>query len=147
MVVLDRLFSFGRQKKWSLVALNRWPSYTVKIVREFAGADSALVVSDEWSSDRGDRLSRFDSNLLCLMEKWVQIFKCKISHSSTKSLVPTLHKFTIQNFDLFFPFLEKTLCTYWLVNIWGGWKNIVPPESRIAFCRLFIVRVKTVCYE
>ena len=117
------------------------------IVRKFAGADSALVISDEWSSDRGDRLRRFDCNFICLMEKWVQIFKCKISHSSTKSLVPTLHKFTIQNFDLFFPFLEKTLCTYWLVNIWRGWKNIVPPETRIAFCRLFIVPVKTVCYE
>ena len=89
------------------------------------------------------------------MEKWVQFFKCIISHSSTKSLVPPLRKFTIQNLDLFFSklrlifslFWEKTLCTYWLVNIWRGWKKIVPSESRIAFCQLFIVRVKKVCYE
>ena len=42
--------SFGRQKKWLLVALDRWSSYTVTIVLEFAGADSALVVLDECSS-------------------------------------------------------------------------------------------------
>ena len=83
-----------------------------------------------------------------MMEKWVQIFKCIISHSSTKSLVPPLHKFTIRNLRLIFSlFWEKTLCTYWLVNIWRGWKKIVPSESRIAFCQLFIVRVKKVCYE
>ena len=28
-----------------------------------------------------------------------------------------------------------------------GWKKIVPSESRIAFCWLFIVQVKKVCYE
>ena len=64
MVVVDGFFSFRRQKKWSLVALNRWSSYTVTIVRGFAGADSALVVLDEWSSYRGGRLSRFDCNAL-----------------------------------------------------------------------------------
>ena len=39
-------FSFGRQKKWSLAALDRWFSCTVTIVREFAWMDSALVVLD-----------------------------------------------------------------------------------------------------
>ena len=47
-------FSFRRQKKWLLVALGRWSSWT------FAWADSALVVLDEWSSYRGGRLNRFD---------------------------------------------------------------------------------------
>ena len=42
------------------------------------------------------------------MEKLVQILKCIISHSSTKSLVPALHKFTIGNLDLIlFPFFGK----------------------------------------
>ena len=43
-----------------MVALDRWSSYTVTIVWEFAWADSALVVLDEWSSYRGGRLNRFD---------------------------------------------------------------------------------------
>ena len=53
-------FSFWRQKKWSLVALDRWLSYTVTIAWELAWADSTLAVFDEWSSYRGGRLSRFD---------------------------------------------------------------------------------------
>ena len=32
-------FSLGRQKKWLLVMLHRWWSYTVKIVWEFTWAD------------------------------------------------------------------------------------------------------------
>ena len=58
-------FSFGGQKKWSLVALDRWSSYTVTIVWELAWADSALVVLDKWLSCRGGRLSKFDCNSLC----------------------------------------------------------------------------------
>ena len=56
-------FSFGKQKKWLLVALDRWSSYTVTIVWEFAWADSALVVVDEWSSYRGGCLSRFNCDI------------------------------------------------------------------------------------
>ena len=52
-------FHFGRQKKWLLVMLDRWSSYTVTIIWEFAWADSALVILDEWSSYRGGHLSRF----------------------------------------------------------------------------------------
>ena len=48
MVVLDGQFLFWRRKKWSLVALDRWLSYTVTIVREFAWADSELVVLQWW---------------------------------------------------------------------------------------------------
>ena len=44
MVVLDSFFSFGRQKKWLLVVIDRWSSYTITIVWEFAWADSAVVV-------------------------------------------------------------------------------------------------------
>ena len=47
VVDLDRLFSCWRQKKWSLITLDRWSSYTVTIVWEFAWADSVLVVLDE----------------------------------------------------------------------------------------------------
>ena len=87
--LLDKVFSgcfrqaffhLGDQKKCSLIAFNRWSSYTVTIVREFAGADSALVVLDEWSSYRGGRLNKFDcnvfkliqNNFICLMEKYVR---------------------------------------------------------------------------
>ena len=79
------------------------------------------------------------------MEKWVQIFKCIISHSSVKSLVPPLHKFTIRNLDLFFPIFGKNavyLLTCQYLERMG--KKIVPSESRITFCRLFIIRVKKV---
>ena len=57
-------FSFGRPEKWSLVALYRWLSYTVTIVREFAWSDSELVVLDKWLSYSGGRLNRFDCNAL-----------------------------------------------------------------------------------
>ena len=52
-------FSFGRQKKWLLVALGRWSSYTVTVVWEFAWADSASVILYEWMSYRGGCLNRF----------------------------------------------------------------------------------------
>ena len=52
--------SFGVQKKWSLVALDRWLSYTVTIVWELVWVDSAPVILDEWSSYRGGCLYRFD---------------------------------------------------------------------------------------
>ena len=45
--------SFGRQKKWSLIALKGWSTYTVTTVWEIAWADSVLVVLDECSSYRG----------------------------------------------------------------------------------------------
>ena len=65
MVVLDRFFfSFGDKKKWSLVALDRWLSYTVTVVWEIAWVDSALIALDEWSSYRGGRLNRFDCTKL-----------------------------------------------------------------------------------
>ena len=40
--------------------LNRWLSYTVSIVLEFAWAVSGLVVLDKWLSYRSGRLNRFD---------------------------------------------------------------------------------------
>ena len=53
-------FSSGGQKEWSLVALDRWSSYTVTTVWKFAWAYSALIDLDEWSSYRGGRLNRLD---------------------------------------------------------------------------------------
>ena len=88
------------------------------------------------------------------MEKSVQIFKCIISHSSTKFLVPPLHKFTIRNLDLIiFLFGGKlnllNIAVYLLTSQYFGRmeKRFFSSESRIAFCQLFIVRVKMVCYE
>ena len=40
-------FSFARQKKWSLVVLDRWLSDTVTIVLEFTWADSALAILEQ----------------------------------------------------------------------------------------------------
>ena len=60
MCVRQGFFSFGKQKKWSLVTLDRWLSYTVTTVWELAWAYSALVVLDELSSYRGGCLNRFD---------------------------------------------------------------------------------------
>ena len=51
--------------------------------------------TQHWLFYRSGYLNRFDCNAL--------MFKCIISHSSTKSLVPLLHKFTIWKLDLFFP--------------------------------------------
>ena len=39
--------------------LDRWLSYIVMIVWEFAWADPAQVVLDEWLCCRGGRLNRF----------------------------------------------------------------------------------------
>ena len=68
---LDKVFSGSRQvffvwetKKWSLVDLDRWSSYTVTIVWQFGWPDSALVVLDKWPSYTGGRLNRFDCNAL-----------------------------------------------------------------------------------
>ena len=44
----------------SLVALDKWSSYTITIVWEMAWADSALVILVKWSSYRGGGVSRFD---------------------------------------------------------------------------------------
>ena len=55
-----QVFFLLGDKKWLLVALDRWSSYTVMIVWELAWADSALVVLGEWSTYRGGHMSRFD---------------------------------------------------------------------------------------
>ena len=64
VVVLDRHVFIWEKKKWLLVMLDRWSSYTVTIVREIAWADSVLVTKEKWLSYRGDRLNRFDCNAL-----------------------------------------------------------------------------------
>ena len=58
--------------------LDRWSSYTVMIVSEFAWVDSALVVLDEWSSCRGGGLNRFD----CIRFATLLLFSI-IKNSST----------------------------------------------------------------
>ena len=58
----------------SLVALDRWSSYTVTIVWKFAWANSALVVLDKWSSYRGGCLNRFDCS--CSNHLARPIFAC-----------------------------------------------------------------------
>ena len=49
MVGLDNLFFIWETKKWPLVALDRWSSYQVTTVWEFASTDSALVILDKRS--------------------------------------------------------------------------------------------------
>ena len=47
-------------KKWLLVALDKWPCYTVATVWKWTWADSGFVVLEEWLCYRGGPLSRFD---------------------------------------------------------------------------------------
>ena len=82
-------FSFGRQKKCWLFALDRRSSCTVTIVWEFAWVESGLVVLQRRSFEQFE-------------QHWVQMFKYIISHSSTKFLLPPLHNFTIRYLDLIF---------------------------------------------
>ena len=60
--LFQTVFSFhlGDKKKWLLVVSDRWQSYTVTVIWEFAWVDSALVVLDEWLSYGGGRWNRFD---------------------------------------------------------------------------------------
>ena len=53
-------FVIWETKKWLLVTLDKPLSYAVKIVWEFAWADSALLFLDKWSSYRTGHLNRFD---------------------------------------------------------------------------------------
>ena len=76
MVVLKRFFLFGRQEKWSLVALDRWSSYTVTIIWGFA-----------WAY-RGGRLNRFDCIIMII--KLLHWFKCR-------DLTEEIHLFYINN--------------------------------------------------
>ena len=55
-----QVFFIWGTKKWSLVTLDGWSSYTVMNAWEFAWVDSALVVLDEWLSYGGSYLSSFD---------------------------------------------------------------------------------------
>ena len=55
-----QVFFIWGTKKWSLVALDKWSSYTVTTVWELTWTNSALVVLGECSSYRDGRLSSFD---------------------------------------------------------------------------------------
>ena len=89
MAVLDRFFSFWGQKKWLLVALDRWSSYTVTIVWELAWVDSASL--DEWSSYRGGRLSRFDCNYNTNLQKYsVRLSEILTEFSRVKTYIKLL---------------------------------------------------------
>ena len=84
-IVLQRLFQTGvfiwETKK--LVALDRLSSYTIMIAWEFAWADSAFVVLEEWSFYRSGRLNRFDC-LNCRL-KAIQIIDQKKTLLQVKS--------------------------------------------------------------
>ena len=109
-------FSFGSQIKWLLIALNSNYWMGICLGRLSIARFTEVVV---WTGFT-----------VMLHINWVQMFKCIISHSSKKSLVPPLHKFTIQKLFIFFSFFGKlnllNMCTYWLVNISGGWKKNCP---------------------
>ena len=74
-------FSFGGQKKWLLVALDKWSSYAVTIVWELAWVASALVVLDQGSSYRAGRLSRFDCTNILHVDSLTINIPCHIETS------------------------------------------------------------------
>ena len=93
MVVLDRLSSSGR----------------LGDKKKVAGHIKQVVVLCS-KNCTGIRLGGFRIGCLTEVVVWTYltvIFKYIIFHCSKKSLVPPLHKFTIQNLDLFFAFFEK----------------------------------------
>ena len=63
MSSLDMTDSLRDKKKESLVMLDRWSSYTGRIVWEFAWVDSALIILDKWSFYRDGHLNRFGCSL------------------------------------------------------------------------------------
>ena len=54
----------GDKRKWSLVALKWWSSYTLMVICEFTWAETALAILDKWLSYRGGCLNMFDCNAL-----------------------------------------------------------------------------------
>ena len=61
VVVIDRFFlHLGNKKIGRMVTLDKWSSYTVIILWEFAWADRVLVVLGDWLSHRGGHLNRLD---------------------------------------------------------------------------------------
>ena len=90
-----QVFFIWESKKWLLVALdgNNWAG--IYLGRPSIGRLIEVVV---WTG-----------LTVMVLVNWVQMFKCIISHSSTKSLVPPLHKFTIRKLDLFCFLLFGTL--------------------------------------
>ena len=80
------------------------------------------------------------------------MFKCIISHSSTKSLVPPLHEFIIRKLDFFPLFFGKlnslNIAVYLLTCQYFGRAEKKLSRRKVGFfCRLFIVQVKKICYE
>ena len=100
-------FSFGRQKAWLLVTLDRWLSFAVPIAWEFAWVDSVVVVIDEWLSYRGGRLNRFDcrrriSSKKKIVYMWNQYYhyfdlpKIRVSWDHTQKIKLPLPKSAIE---------------------------------------------------
>ena len=63
-------FFIWRLNKWSLVKLDRWLSYRVTTIWDFAWVDSALVVLDELSSYRA-----FVSTGLSVAQNFTEVIK------------------------------------------------------------------------
>ena len=78
-----------------MVTFDRWSSYTVMILWEFAWADSALVVLDEWPSYRGGCLNRFDCTIQKLKDKTVlngsSPIKLKVKRCAETDFGPLQH--------------------------------------------------------
>ena len=79
--------------------------------------------------------------------KWVQIFKCIISHSSTNTWFHYYLNSPSETSTYLFHFFGKLnslkSAMYLLTcQYFGMEKKIVLSESRVAFCRLFIVWIK-----
>ena len=106
-------FSLVRPKKQSLIALDRWSSYTVMIVWELAWVDSALVILDQWSFYRGGRLNRFDCIKISLFTHYnynnILMREHKYSWVNYLDLIQTLENYIL----IFFIYIFNNKISFW----------------------------------
>ena len=102
-----------------MVVLGWWLPYTVVIVWEFAWADLALVVLDEWSFYRGGCLNRFD----CICYRKVILFFFLVSVISFGPIIiqcisqnKLFHKTNVLKLPKNFQFLLFTMSSPYYIN-------------------------------
>ena len=83
----------GRIGCWSVVVLCSNNCTRICLGGLRIGCLRWVVVLQRWLFEQVwlQCFNLIQNNFVCIMEKWVQIFKCIISHSSAKSLVPPFY--------------------------------------------------------
>ena len=100
--------------------------------------DWTVICLGRLSIDRFIEVLVWTGLTVMLQVNWVQMFKCIISHNSTKSLVTLLHKFTLRKLPLF-PFFGKlnllNIAVYLLTcqYFWSMEKNLSRRKVRLYF--------------